>query len=293
LKNAPILHRVEYAGYRLCRAVLYLLPHATARGLGRGLGGLAHLVDRRHRRLAMSNLALAFPELGEASLRRMVADCFGHFGAALFETISAGRLDADALHARLTVEGWKHLETAEAAGKGLLVLGAHLGVWEICAQVIAHDLGPMDVIVRPLDNPHLDAELIRERQRAGNRILAKRGAARAILKLFRGPAARVGILIDQRVQPNEGIRLPFFGRPAWTSPLLARVSLRTGAPVVPIFCFPLPRGRYHFVAREPIWPGDEGPGAAESLTQHYIDVTEREIRRQPEQWLWFHNRWRD
>jgi KDO2-lipid IV(A) lauroyltransferase len=291
VKDAPILHRLEYAGYRLFRGLLRLMPHTSTRRLGRAFGSLGHLVDQRHRRVALDNLALALPEISEPERRRIVANCFRHFGAALFETISAGRFDGAALEERLTLEGWEHLEAAESAGKGMVLLGAHLGVWEICAQVIAQRLGPMDVVVRPLDNPYLDAQLIRERMRNGNRLLPKRGAARAILKAFRGPA-RVGILIDQRVHPSEGIEVPFFGEPAWTSPLLARVSLRTGAPVVPIFCVPLPGGRYRFVAREPIWPGADGPDEVERLTRRYLEVTEQEIRRDPAQWLWFHRRWR-
>jgi KDO2-lipid IV(A) lauroyltransferase len=106
-----------------------------------------------------------------------------------------------------------------------------------------------------------------------------------------------GILIDQRVQPKEAIEVPFFGHPALTTPVLARLSLRTGAPVVPIFAFPEPHGRYRFVARPPIFP-PERPAAGESedstvldLTRRYLETAEAEIRRHPEQWLWMHRRW--
>jgi KDO2-lipid IV(A) lauroyltransferase len=106
----------------------------------------------------------------------------------------------------------------------------------------------------------------------------------------------VGILIDQRVQAKEGIEVPFFGRPALTTPVLARLSLRTGAPVLPVALFPEPRGKYRFVAHPPIVPPDdvrgaEGDETVAELTRQYLAVAEQDIRRHPEQWLWMHRRW--
>jgi KDO2-lipid IV(A) lauroyltransferase len=104
-------------------------------------------------------------------------------------------------------------------------------------------------------------------------------------------AGIVGILIDQRVQEKEGIAVPFFGRPALTTPVLARLSLRTGAPVLPLALFPEPHGRYRFIAHPPILPQGEGEAAVAELTRQYLAVAEQDIRRHPEQWLWMHRRW--
>ena len=106
----------------------------------------------------------------------------------------------------------------------------------------------------------------------------------------------VACTLDQRVQPQEGIEVPFFGRPALTSPVLARLSLRTGAPVLPVALYPEPRGRYRFVAHPPIFapaPSNTAKGdeAALELTRRYLEVAEQDIRRHPEQWLWMHRRW--
>ena len=105
--------------------------------------------------------------------------------------------------------------------------------------------------------------------------------------------AIVGILIDQRVQAKEGIEVPFFGRPALTTPVLARLSLRTGAPVLPVALFPEPQGRYRFIAHPPIFPplNAEGDEAVIGLTRRYLEVAEQDIRSHPEQWLWMHRRW--
>jgi KDO2-lipid IV(A) lauroyltransferase len=176
----------------------------------------------------------------------------------------------------------------------VFILSAHVGFWELVPPVVALYRGPMSIVVRPADNPHLDRELCALRERFGNEVVPKRGAARRILERLRA-GGRVGILIDQRVQPKEGIEVPFFGRPALTSPILARLSLRTGAAVVPVAAFPEPHGRYRLIARPAILPpegatDDEATVAA--LTRRYLEVAEEDIREHPAQWLWMHRRWR-
>ena len=167
---------------------------------------------------------------------------------------------------RLTLEGWHHLQDAQALGKGVFVMSAHLGCWEAAAQTVALYGGSMDVVGRPMDNPYLDRDLTRLRTRFGNRVLDKRGAARGIIKALRRGGA-VGILIDQRSPDyQDGVEVPFFGQPSRTSSVLARISLRTGAPVVPIFGYPEAGGTYRVVLRPPIPPPADS-GAANGVQE--------------------------
>jgi KDO2-lipid IV(A) lauroyltransferase len=299
---------VEYAAYAAVRFLVRLLPHAGARAVGRALGRLAHRLLPRHRRIVRENLARALPELSEAERRRMVPRIFRHFGLSLADAVSVERFDLVELCRRIDLEGWDHLQEAERLaaerGTGVVILSAHLGLWEVAAYPPGIYGGPLHVVGRPLDNPLLDAELVRSRARYGNELIPKRGAVRPMFRaLSRG--GRVGILIDQRARPGEGIWVPFFGVPAYTTPILARMALRTGAPVVPIFGHPLPKGRYRVVLREPIWPevpggpgGPDGPGAPDeeaavaALTARYLSACEAEIRRHPDTWLWLHERWK-
>ena len=275
------------------------------------------------REVAAANLALAFPTLAATERRRLVTACFRHFGAALFDLISSERFDAVELCRRFSYEGWEHLDRAERLGRGVFLLGAHHGYWEISGRPIGLYRGVLHTVARPADNPHLERELSRLRRGLGYAVLPKRGAARRMLQVVRA-GGRVGILPDQRVQEREGILVPFFGHPALTTPVLARLSLRDGCPVVPVFAYPQPRGRYRLVIRPPILPDDaaaagEGAGGASgedagaasqaganddlgtrgkdtatvvaALTRRYLEVIEREIRDHPEMWLWMHRRW--
>lgn len=295
MKNAPRRHAVEYVAFKAFTAPLRLLPHAWARPVGGALGLVAYAADGRHRRVGSRNLSLAFPDLDPVARAALLRACFRHYGAALASTLSSARFDRVDFCAHLTVEGWDHFDRAAAAGRGVLVMSAHLGEWEAAAQPLALYRGGMAVVGRPADNPFLDAELQRLRERFGNTTIDKRGAARPILRaLQRGDT--VGILIDQRVRPEEGIAVPFFGRAAWTTPILARLSLRTGAPVVPLYGFPAPGGRWRVAFRPPIAP-DAAPGGDEAarvlaLTGLYLDSVERETRAAPALWFWLHDRWR-
>lgn len=292
MKDRPVVHRVEYGFYLAVKGFLRALPHAGARAFGRGLGSLAHALDRRHRGVALRNMALALPEIGAAERRRLVRDCFRHFGAALCDAISSTRFAPTELCHRMSLRGWENLDEAERRGKGIFILSAHLGLWELVPPLIGLTRGRMDIVVRPADNPWLDRELRALRERFGNAVIPKRGAARRMLEVLRG-GGRVGILIDQRVQEREGIAVPFFGRPALTSSVLARLSLRTGAAVVPIAAYPEPGGRYRIVVRPAILPpeGEKGDEAVAALTRRYLETAEEDIRAHPEMWLWMHRRW--
>lgn len=292
MKNAPVLHAVEYAAYLMLKGVLRVLPHRASRSVGRALGALGATVDLRHRRVAEHNLAIAFPELGPAERRRIAAACFRHFGAVLCDTVSAMRFDAVELCERWTLEGWEHLDAAERRGRGVLIMSAHLGHWEIAALPVGLYRGEFHVVGRPADNPWLARELERSRERFGNRALDKRGAARAMLRVLHA-GSLLGILIDQRVRLQDGIRVPFFGRDAVTTPVLAKLALRTGAPVVPIFGFMEPGGRWRVVLREPIVAeGEDDEAAVTQLTARCLAAVEREIRERPAEWLWLHDRWK-
>jgi len=298
VKDAPLRHRLEHLAYLAVRAPVRALPHAAARRAGRALGRLAWLAAGRRRRIALDNLARAFPDEPAAAHRAVARACFRHFGAALTDTLSSTRFDLEELCRRTTLDGWDRFEAARAAAapRGVLLISAHLGLWEHAAHAVGTYAGPLHVVGRPLDNPRLDRELDAHRRRFGNRHLPKRRAARGLLRALEA-GDNAALLMDQRVPERDGgVALPFFGRPALTTPLVARLSLRLGVPAVPAFGLPEPGGRYRVVFRDPIPPGAvdgrTGDEAVLALTRLYLDVIEAEVRRAPELWLWLHRRWR-
>jgi KDO2-lipid IV(A) lauroyltransferase len=296
VKAGPVRHGLEYVAYRLAAAPLAAIPHGAARALGRLLGDLAWALDGRHRRVTLDNLALALPERPVAERRRIARACFRHFGRSFSDMLSAQRFDLQELCRRTTLEGWDHMLAARAAARprGFLLITGHVGLWEHAAHAVGVYAGPLHVVGRPLDNPWLDRELAESRRRFGNHLIPKRGAARGMLRALQ-TGEEVALLVDQRVQPKEGVEVPFFGRPAWTTPVPARLSLRFSVPVVPAFGYPAPGGRYRVEVLPPVEPvtaSADDEGAVRELTARYTGIMEAAIRRDPALWLWMHRRWK-
>jgi KDO2-lipid IV(A) lauroyltransferase len=288
-----LLHRLEYYLFVTITALLHRLPEKLCIRLAKLIGRLGHRTDSRHRRVALSNLKLAFPELDSRSRRQLTRRCFENFACTLIDSLVSAPLDRESYLQRLDYDGWEFFEQAERAGHGVLMMTGHLGNWEACGQSMALKNRPLLFVARPLDNPLIETRIRRIRERFGNTTVPKRGGAGQILRSMKG-GGFAGMLIDQRVHPDEGKAYDFFGHPAYTTPLLARLSLRTGAPVVPFFGIPAADwGRTRIVFRPPIFPDAELENTVDQLTIRYLAAIEEEIRRYPELWLWMHRRWRE
>ena len=285
--------RVEYLAVASVALCVRALPLPAVRRLGEWLGLTFYLVDRVHRRIALANLEVAFPKKSALECRAVAKSMFQHFGRLLLELLKYSSLPKERQLALVDWEGEERVRLALAQGKGILFCTGHFGFWE--QQALAHALKfePMAVMARPLDNPKLHDLLEGIRTSNGNEVVYRRGAVRKVLRLLAEGKA-VGILIDQHMTSADAIYVDFFGRPAATTSTLAALALRTGAPVIPLFAFPLPGGRYRMIYEHPVEPPQpDSQDAVREFTQRCTDVLEMHVRRHPELWLWMHRRWRD
>jgi KDO2-lipid IV(A) lauroyltransferase len=286
-------HRLESGAIRGTIGLLSLLSERERAALGRFAARLYFRIGRSRREIALGNLALAFPDWSAERIKTTAVKCAESFGTVLFDFLAATRLSRKDLLSKVEMTGADRYRESVERGKGVFLLSAHFGNWEIGALAAGLLGKPIASVVRPLDNPYLEAELDALRGRFSNRTIAKKRAAREILREIRA-GETVAILIDQNVLAREAVFVPFFGRAAATSPSLALFHLKTDAAVVPVFCRPLGQGRYRLGFEEPIVLSDlpEERRTVESLTALYTNVTERVVRAEPHLWLWMHNRWR-
>lgn len=273
--------------------VVARLPAPLALGAGRRLGDLAAVALRRRRRVALANLAVAFPDRPPAARRRMARRAWQHFGMTLVEMARLLDRPLEATLEELTLDGVQHLHRVMLEHGRALVLTAHLGNWEYLAA--AHRLTgyPLAIVVRALDSPALEGLAAAMRRKTGVAMIDKRGALRPVLETLRR-GGLVGILLDQNTARREGVFVPFFGRAASTSRSLALLALRTRTPIVPIFIRREGVGRHRVVIEPPLPPPAAGDleGAVIELTARCTQTIEAAIRQAPEQWLWSHDRWR-
>lgn len=286
---------VEYVLLRGLAVVTAILPPRAVLAIGRALGRLAMLLDRRHRRAAAENLRLAFGAgLAPRQRRRLVRRTFERFGEVLAELLLFPRVARASPEAWAEVHGLEHLRAALAGGRGAFVTSGHFGNWEMIALVQARLGIPMAMVTRPLDNPWLERWMAHLRCLTGNRVIHREGAVRGMLAaLARGEA--VALVIDQHVRGGGGLLVEFFGRAASTSSALGMLALKRGSPIVPVFSYPLGGGRYRIEYEPPIQPRAQGAdrhAEVERLTREVTARLELRVREHPELWLWMHSRWR-
>lgn len=286
MKQAPTRHAVELALFELVHATVRALPHRAARVTGRWLGDVAYRLLASRRRIALDNLARAFPERDDDERRRIAKGAFRQMTRLATEFLSWGRFDARQLCRRWSLDGWETV-TGGDGGRSTIFMTAHLGYWELLAPCLGLYRQRVAALVRPLDNPHLDRRVASRREGSGVRLIHKHGAARALTRAL-AVGSDLIVLVDQRVHPRHAVEVPFFGRPALTTTLIARLAAKHDCRVVPIFVLPATAGRYRVVARPAIEPGD----AVERATERYMAAVEDEVRRRPELWMWMHDRWR-
>jgi KDO2-lipid IV(A) lauroyltransferase len=275
-------------GFRTCAEyALVRLVLATPRLAPAYLKLLDTLVPRL-RCVARRNLQLAMPELTRAGQERVIDGMFRSLARVIRVFSAFPAIDKSNVGNWIRYDGYEHFEAAMARGKGVLFATAHLGNWELSAFAHALMSAPMNVVVRPLDNPLLDAFVERRRSLSGNRIISKREYARAILAALRRNEA-VGILVDQNSLPEHAAFVDFFGTPACTSLSFARLAHRSGAGVIPGYAIWPDEGGKFVLKFDPeiLMTGDAVADTA-AIQKHFEEV----IRRHPDQWLWIHRRWK-
>ena len=286
--------RLEYRLLWLVIKAIGRLPRPLARAVGMAIAQIVFLLHARLRAVGMRNLAIAFPQKSRAERRQILGKEFTSLGRQLAEVCLFPRYTRENVGETVVYEGFENYQSAYARGKGILFLTAHLGAWELSA--FAHSLygHPLQIVVRPLDNPYLDGLLERYRTMHGNTTVDKDDFVRGLLSAMKA-GQTVGILMDTNMTPPQGVFVPFFGISACTASGLARIALRTDAAVVPGFTvWDSEQGKYvlHFdPPLELIRSGNDDADVI-SNTALFTKVIEQYVRRYPDQWLWVHRRWK-
>ena len=277
----------------------YILAAGALKSLEYAPMGLAFAIARcytraldlaipRLRRVAQCNLALALPELSPRRHDEIVDGVFRSIGRILVTFAKLPHIRRGNLDRWIRLEGGEHFEAARQAGRGVLFATAHLGNWELSAFAHALMAAPMNVVVRPLDNPYIDALVERRRALSGNLPIGKKDFARAILKALAANQA-VGALIDQNSSLAEGVFVDFFGVKACANAGFARIAAHTGTAVIPGFAL-WNESERRYVLR--FYPAIPMTGDAATDTQAIQSKLEEVIREWPDQWLWIHRRWK-
>ena len=288
-----IRERAEFVLYRFITRVVDRATDDGARRQGERIGLLAAKLLPKRRQLVLRNLAYVFPEKDLGERQAIARSCWKHFGSMTIDYVRKRHWTLDRIIGQVKLNGWEHLEQAMSRDRGVIVVTAHIGNWEIGLNVLSRAGVRVMTVARALDNELLEEELYGVRRRSGIDLVDRRHAARPLIRALEKKEIVV-LLPDQAVQPREGVLVPFLDRPAWTTPAPARLALRYDVPIVPMFCTLDNEPRLTLNIQQPIYPSELAVElqTVEAVTAFMNERISSAIRGKPELWLWMHDRWK-
>ena len=291
-----LLARIEYALFLAVFVFFRGLPFPVAFRVGEWVGRVLSVLDRSHRRIGLTNLAIAFPDKSVAERRCILRASFVNLGRLLAEFCHLGALTERNIRDRVGFEDeaeWRQL-VERLRGTGALILTGHFGNWELFAYANACYGFPVHIIHRRLRNVFVEAALTARRERCGTRVIQKTTAGLEVVRAIRKKSVVVAA-VDQNASGRMGVFVPFFGRPASTSAGLAGLALTTGVPVVPAFLIRENGTWKHRIVIlpliEPVRTGNQAEDIR-ATTEKFTAVFQRMVEQYPDHWLWIHKRWK-
>ena len=290
-KHSPV-HRAEFALARSLERAVSLLPERAADRFGASIGRALHGLGVR-RETVDENLRIAFPDQTDEWRENVRVAAYEHLGREAAVMLRLSKLDAQAVVNRTVTHGWDELHDALSLGRGVILVTGHYGNWEIAAASVASRGVPIAAIVRRQGNRLVDERLQELRRNLGVETIYQGQAPTRVPRILRANGV-VGIVGDQDAR-KSGVFTPFFDRPASTHRGPALFALRLNAPVFSCIARRLPgndvryeiRGKRVDVARTGNLDED-----VQALLTELSRRLEEEVRRAPEQYFWFHRRWK-
>lgn len=286
-------HRAEHLAFVLVRAKWRLLPESWAARTGSFVGWLAGVVLRVRRSDVDVHLDIAFPQRDPTWKRRVAVQSYRHLGreaATLFRMV---RWRPDDIVERVTFEDFGEVDEAVRSGRGVVVLTAHLGNWEMAGAALAARGYPIDVVGKGMSNPLFEAELDRTRAGLGLSVIPMGEAPREVLRSLE--QGRVAALLGDQNAHRGGVFLPFFGRMAATHRGPALFALRKDVPVFVGFAVRTGSAPATYTLRAhrlDVERTGDLDADTERLLREYHRILEGAIRDWPEQYFWQHRRWK-
>jgi len=284
---------LQYLFIRGAGFLIRLLPEEMALWLGRQLGRIAYLLDWEHRKVAIENLRIAFArEKSEQEIHAIAKKTFQNLGMMAMEFLRLPKMTGEKFMKDVEIEGVENFEKVRNNEKGVLFLLSHFGNWELMG-LLTQGLGSrVMVIAKPIKNKWVDRMITELRGTSGIELVTSAKAGRKIIRAL-SEKRMVGILVDQRAKRSEGVMVDFFGKMAPTTPALAVLGMRTGAPVLPLFLFRKEKAKYRLVIKDPLELVDTGDVKKDvaTNTERITHSLEMMVRQYPDQYFWVHRRW--
>jgi KDO2-lipid IV(A) lauroyltransferase len=263
-------------------------------GIGKILGTLIFILDIRHRRIVRRNLKFIYPDWTPSHIKKTSQRVFQNIGITVIEIYQMIFLSEEEILNKVQIKGEHNYHNALKEQKGVILISAHLGNWEIMPLYSPlYFKTPIAVVARQIRNNIFNRWLDRLRTRFGNSVIDKEGALPEMTRILRQNKI-LGIMLDQGTKSSLGVKITFFNKFVTATPAAVLLAMRCKSPVLPVFCTRNDDGILT-IAVEPALSLERTNDLRADLktnTQLMMDAIEKAVREYPEQWFWVHKRWK-
>jgi len=288
------MDRLYLAGFYTLKFLIFIMPSSLQNMLAKFLAFAFMKLKKKRFHVVMTNLDLAFGETKTKEEKLDIAKkCYYNFAKYLgINFILNQNTTKQKILKQVVFKNEHFLLDAMKSGRPIIVTTAHFGQWEIFGLAVAAHFGPSSVLGRKLDSSVMDKILRANRSQFDVELIDKDGGAKDILKALKARRI-VGILVDQNTAPKEGIKVQFFGKDVLHTPAASVLAQKTNALIINAFIYQKGENLNEICFEEPIDISTfDKEDAVQKVTQMQCSACEEMVRARPEEYFWFHQRFK-
>ena len=288
------MDRLYLAGFYTLKFLIFILPSSLQRTLAKFLAFAFMKLKKKRFHIVMTNLNIAFGETKSKEEKLEIAKkCYYNFAKYLgINFILNQNTTKQKILKQVVFKNEHFLLDAMKSGRPIIVTTAHFGQWEIFGLAVAAHFGPSSVLGRKLDSSVMDKILRANRAQFDVELIDKDGGAKDILKALKARRI-VGILVDQNTAPKDGIKVQFFGKDVLHTPAASVLAQKTNALIINAFIYQKGENLNEICFEQPIDISTfDKEDAVQKATQMQCSACEEMVRARPEEYFWFHQRFK-
>ena len=288
------MDRLYLAGFYTLKFLIFILPSSLQNLLAKFLAFAFMKLKKKRFHVVMTNLDLAFGETKTKEEKLEIAKkCYYNFAKYLgINFILNQNTTKQKILKQVVFKNEHFLLDAMKSGRPIIVTTAHFGQWEIFGLAVAAHFGPSSVLGRKLDSSVMDKILRANRAQFDVELIDKDGGAKDILKALKARRI-VGILVDQNTAPKDGIKVKFFGKDVLHTPAASVLAQKTNALIINAFIYQKGENLNEICFEQPIDISTfDKEDAMQKATQIQCSACEEMVRARPEEYFWFHQRFK-
>lgn len=275
--------------------IITIVPNRMMLYIIKGLSFFIYKIDKRHKKIALVNLDLAYGNLlSKQEKEHIIRSVYLNLFLLMVDFVRNQGISREKLLEKVVFKNEEILTDALKRNEKIILVTAHYGNWELVSLAIAAKFGPLTIVGRKLDSQTMNKILNKNRQQFDITLLDKKGAMKEMIQVLK-QNRMLGLLVDQNTSDKEGVLVDFFGKPVRHTPSAAILSRRFDATIIPVFISSDDTHKYTLTFFE-AFKTEKSENKEQDIldsVQKQAKITEKIIRQKPQEWFWLHKRWKN